>query len=138
MLRETAALLTRDPAYAPLVVTVEGPDETIVGDADLLHDVFHNLLLNGAQATGGRGRLEVRITADPERCRVEIRDRGPGIPPDLSEKVFEPFFTTKHRGTGLGLSIARRLVEAHDGTLTLSSPPAGGTTAVVELPAARR
>jgi len=137
-LRETAALLVRDPAFSGLDVMIEGVDVTVDGDADFLRDVFHNLLLNGAQATGGKGPLGVRVECGPDRCCVEIRDKGPGIPPELAEKVFEPFFTTKHRGTGLGLSIARRLVEAHGGSLCLSTPPGGGTTAVVELPAPPR
>jgi len=137
LLRETAALLASDPSCAGLRIPVEGPDVTVAVDADFLRDVFHNLLLNGAQATGGKGPLGVTIVPDAGRCRVVVRDGGPGIPPDLGEKVFEPFFTTKHRGTGLGLSIARRLVEAHGGTLTLETPPGGGTDAVVELPLSR-
>ncbi len=135
-LRETAALLAADPAFSGLLVEIEGPDVTLVGDEDFLRDVFHNLLLNGAQAAGGKGPLRVTIEEGRERCRVTVRDPGPGIPADIADKVFEPFFTTKHRGTGLGLSIARRLVEAHGGTLTLASPAGGGTAAVVELPVA--
>ncbi|MFI5181460.1 MAG: PAS domain-containing protein [Thermoanaerobaculia bacterium] len=137
LLRETSALLGSDPACAGLEIPVEGPDVTLMADADFLRDVFHNLLLNGAQATGGKGPLAVTIVAESGRCRVVVRDGGPGIPPDLGEKVFEPFFTTKHRGTGLGLSIARRLVEAHGGTLTLETPPGGGTDVIVELPVSR-
>jgi signal transduction histidine kinase len=57
------------------------------------------------------------------------------MPPDVREKVFEPFFTTKHRGTGLGLPIARRIVEAHGGTLEIDNPEAGGTTVLISLPA---
>jgi PAS domain S-box-containing protein len=136
-IRETTALLAADPSFADLVVEIDGPDLTLVGDADFLRDVFHNLLLNGAQATGGAGPLRVSISEERGRARVVVRDGGPGISPELSERVFEPFFTTKHRGTGLGLSIARRLVEAHGGTLSLSSPPGGGTSAVVELPVSR-
>jgi PAS domain S-box-containing protein len=136
-LRDTAALLTRDPAFAGLPVTIDGDDVTLTGDADLLRDVFHNLLLNGAQATGGAGPLAVAVAETGGRCIVSFRDRGPGIPDELREKVFEPFFTTKHRGTGLGLSIARRIVEAHGGTLRLETPPDGGTVARVELPLSR-
>ena len=135
-LRETSTLLAADPAFSGLLVEIEGPDVTLVGDEDFLRDVFHNLLLNGAQAAGGKGPLRVTIEEGRDRCRVTVRDPGPGIPADIADKVFEPFFTTKHRGTGLGLSIARRLVEAHGGTLTLASSAGGGTAAVVELPVA--
>ncbi len=137
LLRETAALLASDPSCTGLEIPVEGPDVTLMADADFLRDVFHNLLLNGAQATGGKGPLALTIVPDRERCRVMVRDGGPGVPPGLGEKVFEPFFTTKHRGTGLGLSIARRLVEAHGGTLTLETAARGGTNAIVELPLSR-
>lgn len=137
LLRETVALLASDPSCAGLEISVEGPEVTLAADADFLRDVFHNLLLNGAQATGGRGPLGVTVLPEAGHCRVVVRDGGPGIPSDVGEKVFEPFFTTKHRGTGLGLSIARRLVEAHGGTLTLETPSGGGTDAVVELPLSR-
>ena len=137
-LRDTAALLTRDPAFVSLPVTILGDDVTLNGDADLLRDVFHNLLLNAAQATGGAGPVTVMVKERDGRCEVSFLDRGPGVPEELREKVFEPFFTTKHRGTGLGLSIARRIVEAHGGTLTLASPPEGGTVARVDLPLSPR
>jgi len=59
------------------------------------------------------------------------------MPEDVRAKVFTPFFTTKARGTGLGLATARRIVEAHGGTIGLEWPPEGGTTVVIELPATR-
>ena len=59
---------------------------------------------------------------------------GPGIPPELRERVFEPFFTTKHRGTGLGLPTAKRIVEAHGGQLMLADSPSGGTVVRLSLP----
>ncbi len=65
--------------------------------------------------------------------RVEVRDTGPGIAEEYRNRIFEPFFSTRSRGTGLGLPIARRLAEAHGGTLRLESSPLG-TTAVLELP----
>jgi len=93
-------------------VTIGGDDVTLNGDADLLRDVFHNMLLNGAQATGAPGAGRDGCGNGRALHRL-LSDKGPGIPEELREKVFEPFFTTKHRGTGLGLSIARRIVEAH-------------------------
>ena len=67
-------------------------------------------------------------------CSIEIRDSGPGVPPDLRDRVFEPFFTTKARGGGLGLPIARRTAELHGGTLTLSSSETGGSVFTLRLP----
>jgi two-component system sensor histidine kinase AtoS len=61
---------------------------------------------------------------------------GPGNPADVREKIFTPFFTTKSRGSGLGLPTAKRMVEAHDGQITIDCPPAGGTTVVIRLPMA--
>jgi two-component system, NtrC family, sensor kinase len=68
---------------------------------------------------------------------VRVRDTGPGMPPDVRERMFEPFFTTKHRGTGLGLSTAKRLVDLHNGHLRAECPPDGGTIVTVTLPASR-
>ena len=67
-------------------------------------------------------------------CRVTVRDSGPGIPADVRERIFTPFFTTKARGTGLGLPTAKRIVEAHGGSIAVRCPPGGGTTVEVALP----
>ena len=82
----------------------------------------------------GRGLIQVVVTSDGGMCHISIADRGPGIPPDVRDRLFTPFFTTKARGTGLGLSTAKRLVEAHGGTLTIESPTTGGTIAAIQLP----
>jgi signal transduction histidine kinase len=65
---------------------------------------------------------------------VEFADNGPGIPPDVAEKVFDPFFTTKAQGSGLGLAIVRKIVDAHDGRIDLRTTPGQGTTIRVTLP----
>jgi signal transduction histidine kinase len=78
--------------------------------------------------------VDIQFSADGTLCRVAVSDRGPGIPPDVRERVFEPFFTTRAGGTGLGLAIVKRLLELQDGSITLSDRPDGGTIAVVTLP----
>ena len=85
-------------------------------------------------AMGGLGRIAITIAKRDERCVFEIRDSGPGIPPEIRERVFEPFFTTKARGGGLGLPIARRTAELHGGTLTLTAPETGGTIFTLTIP----
>ena len=102
--------------------------------------VWTNLLVNAAEALDGEGHIRVLTDApDPEHVRVRISDDGPGMPPDVLKRAFEPRFTTKQGtvryGLGLGLAIARRVVEQHDGRLSLEAD-ASGTTATVILPVA--
>ena len=100
----------------------------------MLKIVFQNLLINGAHAMKGKGRIRVAVDAIDSTCQIAFIDSGPGIPTEIREKIFTPFFTTKSRGSGLGLPTAKRLIEAHDGQIAIDCPPAGGTTVVVRLP----
>ena len=94
-------------------------------------------MVNSAQAMrDGSGRIQVSGLVSAGRCRIDFADDGPGIPPDIREKIFTPFFTTKSRGSGLGLPTAKRLIEAHRGNIRIACPTAGGTIVTVELPAA--
>ena len=65
---------------------------------------------------------------------VDVTDDGPGVPPEVSDRIFDPFFTTKPQGSGLGLPIVRKIVDAHDGRIDLSSAPGRGTRFRVTLP----
>jgi len=65
---------------------------------------------------------------------VDVADDGPRIPAELSDKIFNPFFTTKLQGTGLGLAIVRKIIDAHDGLIDVSSSPQNGTRFRVTLP----
>lgn len=132
----TVDLLSKDPAFANLEVVLEGDAPPMPGDAELLKIVFQNLLINAAQAVQGQGRIQAEIVPGEPSHQVRITDSGPGIPDEVRAKLFHPFFTTKSRGTGLGLSIARRLLDAHGGSIEVSCPPEGGTRVLVTLPAA--
>ena len=134
LLREAADLLTRDQRWSSTGVDIAGDEVCARADALVLRGVFLNLLLNAAEAMGGAGTIRVSIVASDSTCRVSISDSGPGIPAELRERIFEPFFTTKHRGTGLGLAIVRRQVELHDGEVSVSCPPDGGTSVTIALP----
>jgi two-component system sensor kinase FixL len=133
----TADLLRGDPALSGIRVEVAGQAPVVDADAELLKIVLFNLLLNGAQAMRGQGTIRIALAAEGETCRILISDTGPGMAEDVRARVFTPFFTTKARGTGLGLATARRIVEAHGGTVGIEFPPDGGTTVVVELPRQR-
>jgi len=137
LVEATALLLKRDPVFAGVVVGVHDGQQTVEADPELMQLVFSNLLLNAAQAMNGEGRVDVTVTRRDGRCDIAFRDTGPGMPPDVRERMFEPFFTTKHRGTGLGLSTAKRVVEQHHGELRAECPDEGGTVVIVSLPAAR-
>jgi len=121
-------------------LTYEGP-ETLpsvrVGSSEIAQVVI-NLVANAAQALAGEGKPRGRITvsgADGEGVvRVEVIDTGPGMPPDVLEKVGTPFFTTREEGTGLGVVQCRRILERAGGRLILSSRPGNGTTATCVLP----
>ena len=84
-----------------------------------------NLLVNGAHAMEAGDGSALQAKTGGACGLVAFTDQGPGIPPDVREKVFTPFFTTKTRGSGLGLPIAKRLIEAHNGQISIECPSAG-------------
>jgi PAS domain S-box-containing protein len=133
-----ADLLSEDPSLKDVAVRIEGSAPPIVADSELLKIVFQNVMVNGAHAMKGHGTIRVRLEPVDRACRIRFEDTGPGIPAEIREKIFTPFFTTKSRGTGLGLPTAKRLVEAHRGTIRVDCPPQGGTTVTIDLPAAGR
>jgi len=128
--------------------TVEAGLPMIEGDHHQLSQVFTNLIANAFEALDGKGRITISavttaIEADPAfagihpptpAVLVEVADDGPGVPADLTDRIFNPFFTTKVTGTGLGLAIVRKIVDAHDGRIDVSSTPDTGTRFRVTLP----
>jgi len=116
-------------------------DTPVIGSAGRMSQVFVNLLVNAAQAIGEcpaqEGRIVVVARRQGGRVLVEVSDNGPGIRPDMVQRVFEPFFTTKPagQGTGLGLFLCRNIVRRHGGDLRVRSSAQHGTTFVVDLPA---
>ena len=134
LLGSVVTLLKSDPAFGELVVTIAGELPPLPADPALLTIVFQNLLINSAQAMHGRGMIAVTIGAADGWHRVTVADHGPGIPAEIRAALFRPFKTTKARGTGLGMATAKRLVELHDGRISVNCPPDGGTTVTVELP----
>jgi len=100
-----------------------------------LNQVWTNLISNAVDAMGGQGELTVRTGRDGAEAVVQIIDSGPGIPPEVRDRLFDPFVTTKPvgTGTGLGLSISRNIVTHHGGTIEVRSEP-GNTCFEVQLP----
>lgn len=111
----------------------------VSGNADQLHQVFLNLLINAQQALEGQPeprRLRVTSRQEGGSLVVRVADNGPGIPEAIRSRIFDPYFTTKPLGggTGVGLAVSLGIVSAHDGTLTVDCPPAGGAVFEVRLP----
>lgn len=112
---------------------VDGPRPLLVNvDPLLLGQSILNLLINAAEAIeSSGGNIHVRFGRPPEgsaarQFHLSVRDSGPGIDPEILDRIFNPFFTTKETGTGLGLAIVHRIVEAHDGTITATNEEGGG------------
>ncbi len=113
----------------------------VQGDFHRLVQALLNLVTNAEYAVAERRegrRITVRAVRSGLHAAVEVEDTGPGVPPEIRERVFEPFFTTKPRGrgTGLGLSLVRATVQAHGGTVRVERGAAGGARFVIELPLA--
>jgi two-component system CheB/CheR fusion protein len=118
-------------------IAVDGDDAVVIGDPQMIREVFINLVLNACQASADGEAVEVRVEAAGEHCRIAILDRGHGVPPAVRANVFEPFVTTRPGGTGLGLAIVARLLDRQGGSIALEDRDGGGTVATVTLPAAR-
>jgi signal transduction histidine kinase len=103
------------------------------GHYDPLRRAFSNVLRNAVEACGGEGELEITATLEDGGARVAIRDHGPGIPPEIEDRIFDPYCTGKEGGTGLGLALARQPVQLHRGTIGVERPTGGGATFVVRL-----
>jgi len=122
--------------------TVVAPDfpSKLKVDRVRLGQVFWNLLDNARSACAaeqGEIMVELKLRENPVYpFAIRISDNGEGIPADVAQQIFEPFFTTKTKGTGLGLAICNRLVNAHDGELTLDTQVRQGTSFWLALPRA--
>jgi len=114
-----------------------------------LTQVFANLLINAYEALNGRGRILVSASLATTAAEgallpdghqpvdtvvVDVADDGPGMLPDVAEKIFNPFFTTKAQGSGLGLAIVRKIVDAHEGRIDMTTADGRGTRFRVTLP----
>src|SRR4029079_2306222 len=111
------------------------------GDPAQLRQIFTNFLTNAFEAMNGTGLVEITAGAqegDEDQggptVVITVSDTGPGIPPEVFDRIFSPFFTTKPQGSGLGLAIVRKIVDAHDGRIDVSERPGGGTVFRVTLP----
>ena len=104
------------------------------GDQIKLREVLLNLLKNARESQADEIVLSASSGCDTSGIQISIRDNGCGIEQDQLDRIFQAFHTTKQEGTGLGLSLSKRIIEAHHGTLTVTSAPGEGSTFTVFLP----
>jgi signal transduction histidine kinase len=109
-------------------------DDIVTGDAELLKQVFMNIVLNAIQAMPDGGVLKVEMDRKGEFTAVNFIDEGEGIDPGNVEKIFDPFFSTKDKGTGLGLAIAHKIMQSHNGFINVFKNEGKGSTFSVYLP----
>ena len=113
-----------------------GEPGTLVGRAGQIVQVLVNLLTNAGHATSSGARVRLSTHGESDGARVEIRDAGTGMPPEVLRNLFQPFFTTKPlgEGTGLGLAVAHGIISSHGGRIEVTSQPGQGTCFTVHLP----
>ncbi len=116
-------------------VTLEfaATDAAIDADAEQLMQAFFNLLNNATQAAGPGGHVRLATFDDGELLAVECADDGPGIPPELAERIFDPFVSRREGGFGLGLAVVRQIVAMHDGEIATGRSSLGGAAFTVRL-----
>ncbi len=141
ILDETIMLLKNSKMYQEniRIENIASRDVQVKGDAQRLRQVFWNLLINACQAMPGGGTLTVSATPRftknaPATCEVILADTGQGIAREFLDHIFDPFFTTKNEGTGLGLAIVYRIIEDHQGTISVDSETGKGARFVINLP----
>lgn len=139
-LRQVMQILEWRLTEKELAVRLNAEDITLTGDANLLYQVWMNLLSNAIKYTPSGGSISVMARAEDGVCTVTVQDTGEGISEADLPMIFDRFYkaerarTREHNSSGLGLSIARKIIEAHNGTIEVSSKAGSGTTFTVKIP----
>lgn len=142
VLDEAVVALAMDSKYsqAKVVFDTEENLAPVLGDAGQLRQVFINLFQNAVDAMDGQGKVDVKLSLEQSydnfgSClRILIADTGVGMNSETKDKIFNPFYTTKEMGTGLGMAISYRIIENHNGRVSIDSEQGRGTTFIIELP----
>jgi signal transduction histidine kinase len=122
-------------------VELSGEFGVLDGDEVLLRQAFSNLLRNAMEACVGAAKPpQIVVRSEIDRAqhfsRISVNDNGPGIAPEMRERVFRPFVTLKRNGTGLGLALVQKIVVFHNGRVAIGTSPAGGASLQITLPSA--
>jgi signal transduction histidine kinase len=132
---EVMRALSHDIDEKKIILETKGDSISIEADEQLLRQVLFNLLLNAIQAVNGAGEIQV-VTGrqNATEAFLEIRDNGPGVPPERRKEIFKPYFTTHQKGTGLGLAVVQQIVLAHGWEIEcLPNEPKGAVFRITHL-----
>jgi signal transduction histidine kinase len=132
---EVVRALNYDLEEKKIVLDVKGEQLRIEADEQLFRQALFNLVLNAIQAVNGSGHIDV-VTArqTASEASLEVRDNGPGVPPERRAEIFKPYFTTQKQGTGLGLAVVQQIVLAHGWEIEcLANEPQGATFRITHL-----
>lgn len=134
LLRDAARAALGEESAHVLVLRCDAPP--FLADRIKLRQALRNLIANAAQAQPGGGSIEVELTRFGAEIRLQVRDAGPGIAPELRAKVLDPFFTTRPEGTGLGLALVAAIARLHAGRVDVGSAPPrlGGAEITLRIP----
>ena len=146
LVEEIFTCLCRDFAKDGITVNVQIPEDLTVWAVPVeIQQVLMNLILNARDAMPFGGVLSIGAKDITEAVQIEISDTGSGIEPADLERIFEPFFTTKTDknsssesfGSGLGLTFCKNVIDSHNGSVSVESEPAKGTSFIITLPKSR-
>jgi nitrogen fixation/metabolism regulation signal transduction histidine kinase len=125
LVQDVMQLYGAENAAVPVYAQLDAACPIILGDAQQLRQVVHNLLQNAQDATDGQAHPTVSIATQwvpsSGRVRLVVRDNGPGFPPKILNRAFEPYVTTKSRGTGLGLAVVKKIADEHSARIDLKN-----------------
>jgi signal transduction histidine kinase len=122
------------PISIDVSIEIEENVQELNIDHGLMKRAFTNLVTNAVQAMPDGGRLTIRALKADRIALISIQDTGAGIPKENLDKVFTPMFSTKAKGQGFGLAACKRIVEAHNGKISLESTTGKGTTVFIKIP----
>ncbi len=136
VIQRTVKFLRQEPTLGEIPIRCQGLEHDLAAriDEPQIEQVISNLVLNAAQACEQNGDVSILLSDDHDYVCIEIADTGQGMTRDALKRAFEPFFTTKAKGTGLGLAICKRIIDAHEGQITLDSVEGKGTQVRIRLP----
>jgi signal transduction histidine kinase len=133
LLHSAADLYLNDDKMT-ISITSNGSTDVVYGVKDELRRVFINLIKNAREAITANGVINLKTYRRAESVFIEIEDNGQGIREENKAKIFVPNFSTKSSGTGLGLAICKKVIEAHEGSISFASIEGEGSTFVIKLP----